>query len=182
MRRSTTARTRRLRSAESTATLSVSGSSHYGTCVLPFAVPTLPDGVKAYSAKGLDDTGQLVVLSEVTQLAAYTPYILYAENGYTGTLSGTVDESKYVETAQAGYLYGAVTEQVQTEGYVLQNKGDGTKFYWLNGYEYIIPEGKCWVDFPIGYQESKAFYNISMNGDTTGIKETDSINKYPSSG
>ncbi len=59
--------------AESTATLSVSGSSHYGTCVLPFAVPTLPDGVKAYSAKGLDDTGKLVVLSEVKQLAAYTP-------------------------------------------------------------------------------------------------------------
>ena len=59
----------------------------------------------------------------------------------------------------------------------MQNKGDGTKFYWLNGYEYIIPEGKCWVDFPIGYQESKAFYNISMNGETTGIKETDSINK-----
>ena len=62
--------------AESTVNLSVSGSSHYGTCVLPFAVSPLPDGVKAYSAKGLDETGQLVVLSEVTQLAAYTPYIL----------------------------------------------------------------------------------------------------------
>ena len=112
-------------------------------------------------------------------MKAYTPYILYAENGYTGTLSGTVDESKYVETAQAGYLYGAVTEQVQTEGYVLQNKGDGTKFYWLNGYEYTIPEGKCWVDFPIDYQEPKAFYSISMNGGTTGIEkvETNSTSK-----
>lgn len=112
-------------------------------------------------------------------MKAYTPYILYAENGYTGTLSGTVDESKYVETAQAGYLYGAVTEQVQTEGYVLQNKGDGTKFYWLNGYEYTIPEGKCWVDFPIDYQEPKAFYSIRINGETTGIEkvETDSANK-----
>lgn len=59
--------------AESTVPLSVSGSSHYGTCVLPFAVSSLPADVKAYSAKGLDETGQLVVLSEVKQLVAYTP-------------------------------------------------------------------------------------------------------------
>ena len=76
--------------AESTATLSVSGSSHYGTCVLPFAVTSLPAGVKAYSAKGLDDMGKLVVLDEVTQLAAYTPYILYSASGYTGSLSGSM--------------------------------------------------------------------------------------------
>lgn len=69
--------------AESTVPLSVSGSSHYGTCVLPFAVSSLPADVKAYSAKGLDETGQLVVLSEVKQLVAYTPYILYSESGYT---------------------------------------------------------------------------------------------------
>lgn len=161
---------------QSTVPLNISATNKYGTCVLPFDAE-LPAGVKAFSV--INRKNGFINLTEEKEMKAYTPYILYAENGYTGTLSGTVDESKYVETAQAGYLYGAVTEQVQTEGYVLQNKGDGTKFYWLNGYEYTIPEGKCWVDFPIDYQEPKAFYSISMNGGTTGIEkvETNSTSK-----
>lgn len=114
--------------AESTATLSVSGSSHYGTCVLPFAVSSLPTDVKAYSAKGLDDTGQLVVLDEVTQLAAYTPYILYSESGYSGSLSGTVDANKYGEVVSDGLLRGAIAPQKRKDGYVLQDLGEGAKF------------------------------------------------------
>lgn len=114
--------------AESTATLSVSGSSHYGTCVLPFAVSSLPADVKAYSAKGLDDTGQLVVLDEVMQLAAYTPYILYSASGYTGPLSGTVDANKYGEVVSDGLLRGAIAPQKRKDGYVLQDLGEGAKF------------------------------------------------------
>ena len=104
--------------AESTATLSVSGSSHYGTCVLPFAVSPLPDGVKAYSAKGLDETGQLVVLSEVTQLAAYTPYILYSASGYSGSLSGPVDANKYGEVVSDGLLRGAFVQCPKDNGII----------------------------------------------------------------
>lgn len=153
--------------AESTATLSVSGSSHYGTCVLPFAVPTLPDGVKAYSAKGLDDTGQLVVLSEVTQLAAYTPYILYSASGYSGSLSGTVDANKYGEVVSDGLLRGAIAPQKKSAGYVLQDLGEGAKFYAMDGVEFLIPEGKCWLEMP-ATQVSAPQYGIQI-GATTAI-------------
>lgn len=153
--------------AESTATLSVSGSSHYGTCVLPFAVSPLPDGVKAYSAKGFDATGQLVVLSEVTQLAAYKPYILYSESGYTGSLSGTVDANKYGEVVRDGLLRGAIAPQKKSEGYVLQDLGEGAKFYAMDGVEFLIPEGKCWLEMPAA-QASAPQYGIQI-GATTGI-------------
>lgn len=153
--------------AESTVNLSVSGSSHYGTCVLPFAVSPLPDGVKAYSAKGLDDTGQLVVLDEVTQLAAYKPYILYSESGYTGSLSGTVDANKYGEVVSDGLLRGAIALQKRTDGYVLQDFGEGAKFYAMDGVEFLIPEGKCWLEMPAA-QASAPQYGIQI-GATTGI-------------
>lgn len=153
--------------AESTATLSVSGSSHYGTCVLPFAVSSLPTDVKAYSAKGLDDTGQLVVLDEVTQPAAYTPYILYSESGYSGSLSGTVDANKYGEVVSDGLLRGAIVPQKRKDGYVLQDLGEGAKFYAMDGVEFLIPEGKCWLEMPAA-QASAPQYGIQI-GATTGI-------------
>ena len=152
---------------ESTATLSVSGSSHYGTCVLPFAVTSLPVGVKAYSVKGLDETGQLVVLSEVTQLAAYTPYILYSASGYTGSLSGAVDANKYGEVVSDGLLRGAIAPQKRTDGYVLQDLGEGAKFYAMDGVEFLIPEGKCWLEMPSA-QASAPQYGIQI-GATTAI-------------
>ena len=153
--------------AESTATLSVNGSSHYGTCVLPFAVSTLPADVKAYSAKGLDDTGQLVVLDEVTQLAAYTPYILYSASGYSGSLSGPVDANKYGEVVSDGLLRGAIAPQKKSAGYVLQDLGEGAKFYAMDGVEFLIPEGKCWLEMPVA-QASAPQYGIQI-GATTGI-------------
>lgn len=153
--------------AESTATLSVSGSSHYGTCVLPFAVSPLPDGVKAYSAKGLDETGQFVVLSEVTQLAAYTPYILYSASGYSGSLKGTVDANKYGEVVSDGLLRGAIAPQKRKDGYVLQDLGEGAKFYAMDGVEFLIPEGKCWLEMPAA-QAAAPQYGIQI-GTTTAI-------------
>lgn len=153
--------------AESTATLSVNGSSHYGTCVLPFAVSSLPADVKAYSAKGLDDTGQLVVLDEVMQLAAYTPYILYSASGYTGPLSGTVDANKYGEVVSDGLLRGAIASQKCKDGYVLQDLGEGAKFYAMDGVEFLIPEGKCWLEMPSA-QASAPQYGIQI-GATTAI-------------
>lgn len=153
--------------AESTGNLSVSGSSHYGTCVLPFAVSPLPDGVKAYSAKGLDDTGKLVVLDEVKQLVAYKPYILYSTSGYTGSLKGTVDANKYGEVVSDGLLRGAIAPQKKSAGYVLQDLGEGAKFYAMDGVEFLIPEGKCWLEMPAA-QASALQYGIQI-GTTTAI-------------
>ena len=128
---------------------------------------SLPAGVKAYSAKGLDDTGKQVVLSEVKQLVAYTPYILYSTSGYTGSLSGTVDASQYGEVVSDGLLRGAIAPQKRKDGYVLQDLGEGAKFYAMDGVEFLIPEGKCWLEMPAA-QASAPQYGIQI-GATTGI-------------
>ncbi len=153
--------------AQSTVNVSVSGDSHYSTCVLPFAVDKLPDGVKAYSARRIDDTDRYVLLDEVQSLAAYTPYILYADRSYSGTLSGTVDASHYSEVVTDGYLRGAIVAQQQSEGYVLQDKGDGAKFYAMNGTAFNIPEGKCWLQTP--QPQSAPALGIQVGGTATAI-------------
>lgn len=152
---------------QSTVSVSVSGDSHYSTCVLPFAVDKLPDGVKAYSARRMDGTGSYVLLDEVQRLTAYTPYILYADHGYSGTLSGPVDASLYQEVAADGYLRGAIVAQQQSQGYVLQDQGDGAKFYAMGGTTFNIPEGKCWLQ-PDQPQSAPAL-GIQVGGTATAI-------------
>ena len=153
--------------AQSTVNVSISGDSHYSTCVLPFAVDKLPDGVKAYSARRMGDTGSYVLLDEVQSLAAYTPYILYADRSYSGTLSGPVDASQYSEVVTDGYLHGAIVAQQQSQGYVLQDKGDGAKFYAMKGTAFSIPEGKCWLQ-PDQPQSAPAL-GIQVGGTATAI-------------
>lgn len=150
----------------STATVSVGASNKYGTCVLPFDAD-LPQGLRAFGASSRDKDNMLL-LEEVSKMEAFTPYILYAPNGFTGTFSGEVPVEKYAETVNRGVLYGAVASQTRSEGYILQNKGDGAKFYWLNGTDFVIPEGRCWVDFPL-YSGSKPYLGFSLP-ETTGIR------------
>ncbi len=154
--------------SESSLSFTVSADSHYATGVFPFPVATLPDGMKAYRATGIDDSGAYVVLNEVDNLAAYTPYILYSKGGYTGTLSGTVDATGYAETVSDGCLYGAIAAQKQTDGYVLQDQGDGAKFYAMDGQEFNIPEGKCWLQVE-SEKASSAFFGLIFDDTPAGI-------------
>ena len=160
--------------SESSASLMVSGESHYGTCVLPFDVKGLPPGVKAFSAKKLDSTGTFVVLDEVQQMAAYTPYILYSDGGYIGNLSGEVDESRYAETVADGFLRGAIAPVAKTDGYVLQDLGEGAKFYVMDGQTFNIPEGKCWMELP-AMQAAAPFYGILIGDAATAITAPHSV-------
>ncbi len=123
--------------------LSVSG---FGTLILPFA-SALPDGVKAYTSVGNDTEN--IYLYEAASLEAYTPYILYSENACHETLSGTVDESLCPASGfvNAGNLNGAITSQVVSTGYVLQNGVEGVKFYAIPN-AIVVPAGKCWVTLP----------------------------------
>lgn len=152
---------------ESTLTLYVSATNKFSTCILPFDAE-IPDGVEAYSCRSTN--GEYLVLEKQTSFAAYTPYIIYAENGYEGTLSGTVDTSKYSETVTDGYLTGTVVKQELTAGngnYVMQNQGDGAMFYKINDTSFVIPAGKCYLTLPAELQESAQF---RIDG-TTSIKE-----------
>lgn len=134
---------------ERTIPLNISATNQWGTCILPFATP-LPKDVYAFTVKSQDQDKKLLVLSKVKtqRLEAFTPYILYAPNGYSGEATGTVDASLWQEQVHKGVLYGTLVDIIQEEGFCLQNQGDGVKFYCMNTDEFIVPAGKCWVHLP----------------------------------
>ena len=60
--------------------------------------------------------------------------------------------------------------QSVTSGYVLQNQGEGAKFYLINeGDEFVVPAGKCWMN-PIS--SSVRAYGFSIDS-STAIKATE---------
>lgn len=156
-------------SETSSVPVSVSSSLHWSTLVLPFAC-AIPDGVKAYTAGDTKDEEEVnyLVMNEVESFEAYTPYVLYSETGFSGTVEGTVNPSEYPASgvAASGYLRGAIVPQTITDGYVMQNLNGTVKFYNCGGDEFSIPAGKCWVEVP---STVKSFGFIIDDG-TTGIK------------
>lgn len=148
--------------------VNVNAENKWSTCVLPFDA-AVPSGVTAYSCTSTN--GDNLVLSANETMSAYTPYILYAPTGYSGELSGEVEPSKYVEIATAGLLSGAIIPQIVTDGYVLQNQGDGAMFYAVNGQRFSIPEGRCWLTADVSL--GKAFYGFME--ETAGITVTSNI-------
>ncbi|MBR5860453.1 MAG: hypothetical protein IKY71_03810 [Bacteroidaceae bacterium] len=154
--------------ATSTLPVKVSATNKFSTAVFPFNVDAIPAGLEVYSCNSTN--GQNLVLTKQSKVAAYTPYILYAANGYEGTLSGAVDASKYSEVVTDGYLCGAVAAQEIGGGngyYVMQNKGEGVMFYSVDDASFAIPAGKCWLALPAELQGSASF---RLDG-TTGIVE-----------
>lgn len=136
--------------ASAYANLRVSSAAHWGTCILPFET-SLPGDVKAYSCNSTDDDNSNLILTRVAKMEAYTPYILYSENGYDGSVTGTVDVTKYPEEdgfIRDGYLCGAITKQVicGENYYVLQSLNSVVQFYKANNGNYTINPGKCWID------------------------------------
>ena len=156
--------------AEATSTLpvKVSATNKFSTAVFPFDVDAIPAGLEVYSCNSTN--GESLVLTKQSKATAYTPYILYAENGFDGTLSGAVDASKYNEVVTDGYLCGAVAAQEIGGGngyYVMQNKGEGVMFYSVDDTTFSIPAGKCWLALPAALQGSASF---RLDG-STGIDE-----------
>lgn len=143
-------------SSHATTTLNISGDVKWSTCMLPFSMD-VPEGVKAFSCVERDEQNCLLKLTEVSTMEAFVPYILFSENGYNETLTGSVEELSYPSSGvvESGYLSGAVVSQKITSGYVLQNLSSGVKFYSCGGDEFTIPAGKCWVNG--AGSEAKAF-------------------------
>ena len=112
--------------AKHNVSLNILAANKYGTITLPFDV-AVPDGVVAYSTTELD--GNVIVLTEVTEMKANTPYILFAEAGAETTLSGY--GAAYTDaTYTSGLLTGAYVKTiVPTGSYVLQNLNDYVAFY-----------------------------------------------------
>lgn len=152
-------------SGETTLSLNVSAANHWSTCILPFTA-AVPEGVKAYTVSSYDTEN--LNLKEEKTMEAYTPYILYSENGYQGTLSGTVDASGYPEKGytDGSVLKGAIVAQTVKNGYVMQKQDGEVMFYKIKeGDSFSVPAGKCWLELP----ESSAKALSFTFEDETGI-------------
>ena len=89
----------------------------WGTTILPFAVASLPNGVKAYTCAAVD--GTKLTLVEVVALEANKPYII--EGSWNETLTG--DAQGTALTYTEGLLTGVyVATEVPVGSYVLQKK------------------------------------------------------------
>lgn len=156
-----------LNSGETTLPLNISSAAKWSTCVLPFAT-AIPDGVKAYTCSTSDE--EYLYLTDAESIEAYKPYVLYAENGYEGNVSGTVnaDECPEAGVVTDGYLCGAVVAQTAKSGYVLQKHDDDVKFYAIGDKDsFTIPAGKCWLN-PTGGTQAKAL-KFNVGGNVTAI-------------
>ncbi len=155
---------------EASVAINISATNQWGTFLSPFALATLPEGLQAYTVSGVTST--TVTLKETTSLAAYTPYLLYAAEGFNGTLSGTLDASKYpnATTVTSSNLVGLLTQQEVSSGYILQNQGSGVAFYPVeSGTPFVLNAGRCYLAPEVSGTRS---LNIIFDNDgTTGINE-----------
>ncbi len=161
-------------SSSSSLPLSVSSETHWSTCILPFDA-SIPAGVKAYASDSHDSEN--VYLTEVQTLKAYTPYVLYSENGYSGTMSGTVDANSYPASGYVavGNLNGAIVNQEISSGYVLQKHDSGFMFYRINPEKAVtVPAGKCWVTLSDAGASIRNIVITDANGIQSALSDDDS--------
>lgn len=149
---------------EATVPVSIAAENAYGTCILPFDMVSLPDGVEAYRSAGI--SGDVLRLEQVVSLEAYTPYVLYAPNGYSGNWTGTVDASEYPAEGSVTMngLTGVLTTKEVDEGFILQNQGSGARFYAVGDVAFSLPAGRCYLSDP-----AAANVNVLMWDNVTGI-------------
>ena len=143
---------------ERTLPLNINATNQVGTLILPFSA-ALPQGVKAYTCDALDEEASELVLTPAASLQACTPYIVYAQNGYTGEISGTVDmtaEYPATDVYTGGYLTGVLAATVVNDGYIMQNQGNGPMFYNAEGSSFSLHAGRCYLT-PTGAAASKAY-------------------------
>lgn len=150
-----------------TVSVNVAAANKIGTLILPFDAD-LPSGLKAYTCNAI--VGDLLTLTPAASIEACTPYIVYAENGYSGNLTGTAtltDDTNVTDIFADGYLTGVLTATTVNTGYILQNQGEGPMFYDAEGVTFSLPAGRCYLTPPASGVKAFAF-NF---GDTDGIEE-----------
>ncbi len=128
--------------AERTVEVNISADTKWATLILPFALSSLPDNVTAYHGARINDASE-VELESVDSLEPYKPYIIYAPQGWTATLSGVASEADFPSppmllaaddysisypadaVATHGVLSANIRPHERTDGYVLTSV-DGT--------------------------------------------------------
>lgn len=149
--------------------VNIGAAVKYATRIFPFS-PTLPEGVKAYSAAVDVDK---VTLTEATTLAANTPYILFANEGYNGdALSGwgTASATSYTSEVLTG-VYEAITgDDLPADSYVLAQIDNKVCFYQVdNNDKPTVTAYRCYLTAP------SASRVLSFDNEYTGIEAINAL-------
>ena len=166
--------------ADRTLPINISATNKVGTLILPFDA-ALPEGVAAYSCNAVDEENETLTLTPASSFKACTPYIVYAENGYSGTINGTVDLNATYPDADiypVGFLTGVLSPTVVNTGYIMQNQGDGPQFYNAEGDNFSLPSGRCYLT-PTTASGVNAFgFNFDGANSISMVKESTTDNDF----
>lgn len=127
----------------------------YATFVAPFDV-VLPSGVEAFTVEGVDVDGQTLVLKSVgATVAANTPVVLHSASAVYAPVYG-IDKATGI-FVEKGLLTGVYEDRALAGGYVLQDQGDGPKFYAVSKANKVtVPATHAFLTVP-GGSSVKAF-------------------------
>lgn len=105
--------------AERSVSINIPDDERWATLILPFPLEELPDGVFAYRATSINNEYE-VELEEVSALDPYKPYIIYAPQGWTETLSGIASAADFPDEAIAshGVLTSNISHHERPDGYL----------------------------------------------------------------
>lgn len=122
-------------------------AAKWGTTILPFAVASLPDGVKAYTCAALDaDDNTKLTLVGVEALEANKPYIIEGEWN-TGDAPLTGWGLGAATTYTDGWLTGVYESTLAPVGsYVMQKNDEGVGFYQVeDGAQPTVGANHCYL-------------------------------------
>jgi hypothetical protein len=139
----------------------------WGTVMLPFAVASLPEGVKAYSCAeiGGKHNSTLTLVEVKNALEANKPYII--EGDWNETLTGAAQGTELTYTE--GLLTGTYSKIPAPNGsYILQNK-EKVGFYKVNTEvaQPNVPANHAYLTYTAGGGSRAAFF--FTEDETTGI-------------
>lgn len=154
------------------AKLKIVSDVKYGTFIAPFN-PVKPDNVTLYSVDEVNES--TLILKEADEIAANTPYIVYADEEVTDTLQGY--GTAYKDIYEAGLLVGTLPGGEMTtlgaDCYLLQknkdqNNNDVVGFYQCEeGKTYTLGANRAYLQYPT-QAGVKAFF-FGEENQTTAI-------------
>ena len=138
----------------------------WGTTILPFAVASLPEGVKAYTCAEVD--GAILTLNEVDALEANKPYII--EGTWNEVLTGDAQGTALSYTG--GLLTGVYSATAApADSYVLQNNHNKVAFYRVaSGEEPTVGANRCYLT--VSNSARDAFF---FGEETTAIQSIEAL-------
>ena len=135
----------------------------WGTVILPFAVASLPEGVKAYTCAATE--GNKLTLDEVYALEANKPYLI--EGAWDETVTGDAQGTAltYTEGLFTG-VYAATAAPVGS--YVLQKNNEKLGFYKVaEGKQPTVGANRAYLTVPAAEARDAFFFG---DGETTAIQ------------